>query len=91
MYRHKRSVHLQDKHSCDTCSRGYSSKYDLVEHVRTVHRRDLLICELYSKGFNGRKALSFHKVFVHEQRGKFKCQSCSQTFRNKLPFYRLRW
>ena len=87
MYRHKRSVHSHDKHSCDTCSREYSAKYDLVEHVRTIHRRDLLICELCSKSFNGRKALSLHKAFVHEQREKFKCQSCSQTFHSRAHYH----
>ena len=33
-------MHLHAKHTCDTYSREFSSKYELVDHVRTVHRSD---------------------------------------------------
>ena len=85
--RHKRAVHLKEKHSCDTCSSKYSSKYDLVEHIRTCHDNVTLLCEVCSKSYNSRKTLRLHKAHAHESRDKFKCKFCSKTFRTKAHYH----
>ena len=67
---------LQDKHMCDSSSREYSSKHDLLEYTRAIHRHIHLYVNSLRK--NSKAVRHPHRAYVHENGDK--CQSCSKPF-----------
>ena len=79
--RHKLS-HMGVKYTCDTCSKSFSQKTDLVAHCRMVHDNEGCMCSICGKRFTSRKGLNDHEKY-HNNDPSICCDiaGCSEKFR----------
>ena len=80
--------------SCDYCSKGFISHFQMMKHIRNRHTLEKLFtctCNICGKSFEGWDSLKIHQS-VHSQQKMFQCRTCTSSFREainkkKLFFY----
>ena len=67
--------------SCEHCSKGFISHFQMMKHIRNRHTFEKLFnCNICGKSFESWNSLKTHKS-VHSQQKLFQCRTCKTSFR----------
>lgn len=77
-----RLIMNQPQHTCSTCQKCFTTKYDLTRHIRTVHNKEQATCDQCGKTFGRKDNLIRHISQAHGTTAPatFNCESCPLIF-----------
>ncbi|XP_017768677.1 PREDICTED: gastrula zinc finger protein XlCGF7.1-like [Nicrophorus vespilloides] len=78
----KKEVVQQIKFHCEYCSKGFSTKGNLIVHTRTHTLEKPYVCNVCGKSFTAKGNLNTHMI-SHSNLKPFTCELCSKGFTTK--------
>ncbi|KAF7286031.1 hypothetical protein GWI33_008334 [Rhynchophorus ferrugineus] len=71
---------------CDTCGKGFSSKYRLERHIKAMHQGFRpFVCRYCGRAFTGKDTMKKHER-IHTGEKPYSCEYCGKCFRQPGPF-----
>ena len=78
------SLHEDNNHVCQVCTKVFKHKSDLRRHIKSVHQGEKPhVCPVCEKGFSQSGTLHGHVRAVHRGEKPYTCTGCCKDFSEK--------